>query len=202
VLSAGPILARLDRDTAEFHLQAERCWRHLLESADASRDEYARQLSVEYGFQAPFEAACAYTPGLSQVIDLRGRARAGLIAQDLLMLGWTPAQLTAMHTRTIAPFQDPAEALAWMYVAERPTQIFEAVRLQLTSRFTDLIRATTYLSAYEGHASRRWAELGTSLDQICTTDRVRERVAAAAREAFEALIGWHRSHGPALRSVG
>lgn len=202
VQAAGTTLARLDRETAPLHADAERCWRHLMESDRATRQDYAKQLCVSYGFEAPFEAACAYTPGLSQVIDLRGRARAGLVAQDLLMLGWAPSQITAMHTRDIAPFQDPAEALAWMYVVERPTLMYEAVRQQLTARFTDLVRATTYLSAYEGHTSRRWAELGTALDRLCTSDQVRERVTAAANEAFQVQIEWHRSYSPALRSVG
>jgi heme oxygenase len=199
--AAGTTLAHLDRETAKFHSDADRCWRHLMESDDAKREDYAKQLCTTYGFEAPFEAACAYTPGLSQTIDLRGRARAGLLAQDLLSLGWKPAEITAMQTRSIAPFQDPAEALAWMYVVERPTLLFEQVRFQLTARFTDLVRATTYLGAYEHQASRKWADLGSALDRLCTSDKVRERVTSAAVDAFEALIAWHR-HSPALRSVG
>lgn len=199
---SGTTLAYLDRESAKFHPEAERCWRHLLDSNDATRDDYAKQLSVTYGFEAPFESACAYTSGLSHVIELRGRARAGLIAQDLLSLGWTPAQITAMHTCSIAPFEDPAEALAWMYVVERPTLRFDDIRHQLTSRFPDLVRATLYLRAYEHQASRRWAELGTALDRLCSSDKIRDRVSVAAADAFEALIAWHRSHGTALRSVG
>lgn len=200
--AAGTTLARLDRDTAVFHAEADRCWRHLMQSRNATREDYAKQLCMAYGFEAPFEAACAYTPGLSQVIELRGRARAGLIAQDLLMLGWSPTQITAMHTHSLEPFQDPAEALAWMYVVERPTLMFEAVRNEITARFTDLTRATTYLSAFEGCTSRRWSELGTALDRLCTSDKVRDRVLESATHAFESLLMWHRSHGPALRSVG
>jgi heme oxygenase len=202
VQPSGTMLAQLDRETARFHADAERCWRSLAESDRATRQDYAKQLCLTHGFEAPFEAACAYTPGLSQVIDLRGRARAGLLAQDLLTLGATPSQITAMHTRSIEPFQDPAEALAWMYVVERPTLRFEAVRQQLTSRFTDLTRAMTYLSAYEGQTRRRWADLGSAFDRICTSDTVRERIADAATDAFNTLLEWQRSHGPALRMVG
>lgn len=199
--AAGTTLAILDRETAKFHRDADRCWHHLMESDAATREDYAKQLCTTYGFEAPFEAACAYTPGLSHVIDLRGRARAGLLAQDLLTLGWRPSQITAMQTRTIDPFQDPAEALAWMYVVERPTLLFERVRFQLRARFTDLVRATTYLGAYEHQTSRKWADLGTALDRLCTSDMVRERITSAAIDAFEALITWHR-HAPGLRSVG
>lgn len=199
---AGTTLACLDRDTVDFQLPAERGWRQWMESDAATRADYTKQLALTYGFEAPFEAACAYTPGLSQAIDLRGRSRAGLIAQDLLTLGRNPSEITATHTHGIAPFQDPAEALAWMYVVERPTLIFEAVRLQLTARFTDLTRATTYLSAYEGQTNQRWAELGRALDRVCTSDKVRERIAAATTDAFKALLAWQGSHGAVLRSVG
>jgi heme oxygenase len=102
----------------------------------------------------------------------------------------------------VAPFQDAAEALAWTYVVERPTLIHGDVREELTSRFVDLARATSYLGAYEGTASKRWAELGIALDQLCVSEKVCMRVIEAARAAFRALIAWHGTSDPALRSVG
>jgi heme oxygenase len=199
---AGTTLARLDRETSRFHVDADRGWRHLLSSKEATRDDYIRQLFVSYGFEAPFEAACAYTPGVSQLIDLRGRARSGLIAQDLLSLGVSPDRLTSAATCDITPFQDGVEALGWMYVVERVTLGFEDIREALMSRFVDLRRATMYLSAYEHTASRRWAELGIAMDRVCTSEPLCHRVCEAATAAFEAKLTWQRSHGPALRSVG
>ena len=199
---AGTTLAQLDRETGRFHAEGDQLWRHLLHSPDATREDYVRQLEITYGFEAPFEAACAYTPGLSQVIDLRGRARSGLIAQDLLTLGGTPEQIATLHTHDVEPFQDAAEALGWMYVVERPVLIHEGVRNALVTRFFDLGRATTYLTAYERQTSRRWAELGTALDRISSTEHVRARVLEAATSAFRALVQWQRSHASTLRSVG
>jgi hypothetical protein len=58
---------------------------------------------VTYGFEAPFAAACARTPGLAHAIDLRGRARSGLIAQDLLSVGWTPRDIASASTCVLGP---------------------------------------------------------------------------------------------------
>jgi heme oxygenase len=199
------MLARLDRETNAFHTDADRGWRRLLAAA-ATRDDYIHQyihqLTVTYGFESPFEAACSYTPGVAQVIDLRGRWRSGFIAQDLLALGCGADEIPKVRCYSFAPFQDAAETLGWMYVVERHTLIHGEVREELASRFVDLARATTYLSAYEGTASKRWSELGIAVDQLCVSDKVCKRVIDAARAAFQALIDWQRTSSSGLRSVG
>jgi heme oxygenase len=200
--SGGTTLALLDRETRTFHAEADRGWARLLRDSSTARDDYLHQLSVAYGFESSYEAACSYTPGVGQAVDLRGRWRSGLIAQDLLTLGCTAHDVEAMRCYSLAPFQDAAEALAWMYVVERPTLIHEDVRDELVSRFVDLARATTYLCAYEGAVSKRRAELGIALDQLCISDKVCKRVIEAARAGFHALIEWQRTSNPGLRSVG
>lgn len=201
VPSGGTTLALLDRETRTFHVEAARGWIRLLRDNSTTRDDYLHQLSVTYGFESSYEAACSYTPGVGQAIDLRGRWRSGLIAQDLLTLGCTAHDVEAMRCYSLAPFQDAAEALAWMYVVERPTSIHEEVRDELVSRFVDFARATTYLSAYEGGVSKRRAELGIALDQLCVSDKVCKRVIEAARAGFHSLIEWQRTGTPILRSV-
>jgi heme oxygenase len=199
--SGGTTLALLDRETRAFHSEADRGWDRLLHGSDATRDDYIHQLTVTYGFESPFEAACSHTPGLAEVIDLRGRGRSALIAQDLLALGLAVGDVRSIRCCSLAPFQDAAEALAWMYVVDRQTLIHADIREELTSRFVDLARTAYYLRAYEGIASKRWAELGIALDRLCTSDKVCKRVIDAARAAFHALIEWHVST-PVLRSVG
>jgi len=139
------------------------------------------QLIVTYGFELPFELACSHTPDLAQAIDLRGRSRSTLITQDLLALGCSMCEVKAIRYCELAPFQDAAEALAWMYVVERPTLVHGKIREELRSRFVDLSRVTTYLSAFEGNASKRRMELGIALDRLCVSDRVYKRVVQAAR---------------------
>jgi len=198
---SGTMLARLDRETGGHHSESASAWKRLIES-NAARDGYARQLTTTYGFEAPYEAACQYTPGLAQTIDLRGRWRSGLIAQDLLALGWTPDEITRLKCRSVAPFQDAAEALGWMYVVERATLFHVDVRDALVERFVDLGRACSYLGAYERSVSRRWSELGIAIDRLCTSQRVAHRVVDAAREALAATCEWQRASEPLLRSVG
>ena len=202
VLSEKTTLALLDRETRAFHAEADHGWNRLLYSSDTTREDYIHQLTVTYGFESSFEAACSYTPGVAQVIDLRGRSRSGLIAHDLLTLGCATDDVKTIRRYSLASFQDAAEALAWMYVVERSTLIHGDVLEELTSRFVDLAHATTYLSAYEGIESKRRAELGIALDHLCVSDKVRKCVINAAHTGFHALIEWQRTSNPVLRSVG
>lgn len=200
--SGGTTLTLLDRETRTLHGEADRGWVRLRRDGNTTRDDYLHQLTSTYGFESSYEAACSYTPGVGQAIDLRGRWRSGLLAQDLLTLGCTAHDLEATRYCFLPPFQDAAEALAWMYVVERPTMIHEEVRDDLVSRFVDLARATTYLSAFHGAVSKRRAELGIALDQLCVADKVCKRVVDAATAGFHALIEWQRTSNPPLRSVG
>jgi heme oxygenase len=195
------MLARLDRAMAPLHAAVDREWYQQLRDRGPLRTEYFRWLTVAYGFESPFERACSHTPGLADAIDLRGRWRAGLIAQDLLALGAAPDDIPRIRCHGAARFQDAAEALAWMYVVERPTLHHGELRDELTCRSAELARATAYLGAYAGTASRRWAELGIALDRVCTSDPVGARVIEAAHAAFDAWSAW-RTAGEPLRSVG
>ena len=194
------MLAQLDHETGVHHTVVNRPWKQLLGGSGYSREDYVRQLVTTYGFEAPYETACAYTPGVSQVIDLRGRWRSGLIAQDLLTLGWAADQITQVKCYSRAPFQDAVEALGWMYVVERSALMHLDVRDELETRFFDIGRACTYLGAYESTINKRWAELGIALDRFIGSNRVADRVIAAAQEAFAALNQWRRACDPGLRS--
>jgi len=196
------MLARLDRETGAFHREADGGWHRLLQGAKVAREDYLHELTLTYGFESPFETACSFTRGMAQTIDLRGRSRSGLIAQDLLTLGCAADAIPKLRCYSLEPFQDAAEALAWLYVVERPTLIHDDVREELTSRFVDLAPATTYLSAYEGIASKRWAELGIALDRLCVSYKICKRVIDAAHAGFQALIDWRRTGSSGLRSVG
>jgi heme oxygenase len=195
-------LALLDRETRALHAEADWGWHRLLRDDGMTREEYVHQLTVAYGFECPFEVECSYTPGLGQMIDLRGRSRSMLIAQDLLALGRAVDEVKAVPCHAFAPFQDAAEALAWIYAVERPTLIHDEVCDRLTSRFRDLWRATSYLNAFESDASKRRAELGIALDRLCVSDTICMRVIEAARAGFHAMIEWQRANSPALQRVG
>ena len=194
-------MALLDRETRPFHAEADQGWEGLLRG-HGTLDAYVHQLTMTYGFELPFELACAHTSGLPDAINLRGRSRATLITQDLLALGCTADEVKAIQYCALAPFQDAAEALGWMYVVERPTLIHGRIRKELTRRFVELSRATTYLSAFEGYASKRRMELGIALDRLCVSSKVCGRVVDAARTGFQALIEWQRTNSPVLQNAG
>jgi heme oxygenase len=192
------MLARLDVQTRGLHADADQSWKQLLDG-NITRDEYTRRLITVYGFEAPFEAACANTPGLGDVIDLRGRRRTRLVERDLVALGWTPEGVATLPCYTLVSFRDVAGALAWMYVVERATLLHDRVRRGLVAQLPELAVAIAYLSAYEQMATRRWAELGMALDRTCTTAGLRDHVVATTRDAFAHSLAWQRVHDLAIR---
>jgi heme oxygenase len=186
--AASRVLTRLNIETRAQHPEADTGWLELM-SLDASRPRYLYQLMATYGFEAPIEAALALTPQLSDVVKLRQRARSGLIVQDLLSLGLTPARIARLpQCSQIVPFRDPSEALGWMYVMERTTLLHDAIRRHLQAHLST-VQSWCYLSAYEGVASMRWEELGQALDAVAAATHSEDQIVAAAKLAF----GCHRS---------
>lgn len=107
------ILMRLNMATQMWHPEADEPWLRLLD-AGVTKSDYLAQLVRMYGFEAPLEGACAYTPQLGRVVELRQLTRAGFIAQDLLELGLRPVDLAAIpQCFSITPFHDVAEAMGW-----------------------------------------------------------------------------------------
>jgi heme oxygenase len=194
VESTSAALARLNIETSAHHAAADVTWRSLLEAAEPTRIEYARRLVATYGFEAPLEAALAYTPGLRAAIDVRARFRAGLVAQDLLVLGLTPSEVAQLpECFPMAPFGSVIEALGWMYVVERSTLLHADVRQHLVSCLPEIARATSYLDAYRDVAGARWLELGHALDEVARGDRERDALVAAAHAGFRCLTAWNRT---------
>jgi len=178
--------------TRMYHRLADEPWLALLRAGAIERD-YHRQLEHTYGFEAPLEAALAYTPHLRELIDLRERSRAGLLATDLISLGLTPKGVATIPQCTIAPFADATEGLGWLYVAERATLLHDSIGWQLAARFPAAAGACTYLSMYHGVARARWSALGEVLDEHASADAdAMGRLEEAARAGFRALIGWHQ----------
>jgi heme oxygenase (biliverdin-IX-beta and delta-forming) len=191
VQQASNLLMQLNLATQGFHLDADAPWLDLM-GPGRRLTTYMNRLVRAYGFEAPVEAALAYTPHVASLVDLRARARAGLIAQDLLALGIAPHQLTTLDECPITPFSSVAEALGWLYVNERSTLIHDVVRRRVLFHHPELAKSTNYLGAYHGHAGARWQELGAILDRVARTERIAEQIIESAQDAFVAQIGWHR----------
>jgi heme oxygenase len=187
----GNILVRLNLETRAVHAAADRTWLRLIAGDRIpTEQDYARALVRVYGFDAPLEAAVAYTPHFETLVDMVGRYRSGLIAQDLLTLGLTPAQVAALPQCMIEPFGGVIEALGWLYVHERATLCHDRVRRHLIARIPALATATSYLSAYTGAVGVRFDDLGRILDRYARTPELERRIMTGAHEGFRALLGW------------
>jgi heme oxygenase len=184
------LLHRLDAETAADQRSADESWLAVAR-AEGSVPTYMRLLGRVYGFEAPLEAALAYTPLVGALVDLRARSRSGLIAQDLLALGVTAGQVATLDEHAIFPFGNLADAFGWLYVSERSTRVHARVRDELVTRHPQLQRATAYLAASCGNAAvARWRQLGVTLDRVAHAPRVADHVLAAVREAYRAQADW------------
>lgn len=194
-------LVRLDVETRAFHAEADAPWLELVAPGrDVGRYGYVEQLVAAYGFDAPLESALAYTPHLAGILDITPRFRSGLLAQDLLALGLTPSAIAGLRQCMIAPFASVAEAMGWLYVHQRSTLLFEAVRTQLVDRVPEVAAATSALCIHAGRTAAMWDALGPPLDRVARTTAVEDRVVQAAHDAFRTLIAWHRRPSVAARA--
>jgi heme oxygenase len=190
MLEPSATLARLDAATRDFHGELDGYWLDLM-AQGVTRERYEAQLMRLFGFEAPLEAALAYTPGFA-VADRRDLTRSGLIVQDLIAMGMRPAMASRLpQCDEIASFRDPIEALGWWYVSERQSQLYQSIKRHLVARIPDVAKACAFLSSYDGVAAARWQQLGTVLDQQAWKHG-HEGLVEAATAAFECARRWFR----------
>lgn len=184
-------LVRLNLETQGEHAFADGLWLELCEAdRPPCEQEYMRVLVRTYGFEGPLEAALAYTPHFEALVDMTGRYRSGLIAQDLLALGLGAGQIAGISQCMIAPFASVAEAVGWLYVHERATQCHQEARTRLLERSPSLRSATAYLTASAESAKKRFEDLGDVIDRVARTSLIEDRVVSGARAAYRALRSW------------
>jgi heme oxygenase len=183
------MLTRLNIETRSEHPEADYPWLEVM-SLDTTRARYIDQLVATYGFEAPVEAALQLTPHLTEVIALRSRVRSGLIVEDLLALGLSPAKIARLpQCRSVVPFREIAEALGWLYVLERSTLLHETILSNLASRMP-MTSGWRYLSVYRGVATARWLDFGRALDSYAITEAAGDQVITGALAAFDSQQKW------------
>jgi heme oxygenase (biliverdin-IX-beta and delta-forming) len=194
------MLMLLNMVTRARHAAVDSVWLEVM-SPRLTVTQYTALLARAYGFEAPLEAAFAYTRNLATMTNLRERARAGVLAQDLLALGLSPQQVTELpQCWMIEPFRSVSEALGWMYAAERSTLLFAQLHGALRTHLPEVAGACAYLGCYDGVASQRWAALGRVLDAVAASDEQREQLVAAAHIALDCQRAWLRDESsPDLR---
>jgi len=132
------------------------------------RDRYREFLDpLLYGFRGLCRV-CPRDDAQSSTwwIDLRQRAKAGLVAADLLALGVRPQELSQIPLCTsVEVFDTIADAMGWLYVVERRTLLHTVIVKDLTPHMPDLMAgASSYLHCYEHNASTRWRDLSRAFD--------------------------------------
>lgn len=196
------MIGRLDQETAAHHANADSALNALLQPS-LTVDGYRAFLVATYGFEAPLEAALAQTTTLDTLIDLRHRARAGLLAADLMRLGMLPNAVAELPMCLSVPqFPSPAEALGWMYVAERASLSHATLCGHLLTQLPDAVApASSYLEAGSDLLGARWRQFGATLDHVANLADVADRVFAAAKAAFRCLAQWSSAR-PDDRATG
>jgi heme oxygenase len=174
-------LVRLELETAAYHREADDAWLQLL-TPFLTHAQYGAQLARAYAFEAPVEAALAYTPHVTSLVGLRARSRR--LAHDLFALDHPIGRLTP---KLIAPFPSVCEALGWLYVVERTARLHAMVLRNVCTRLPGA--PTEYLC--DDDATSRWDELGQVLDRIARTPRVTDQVIHAAHDGFRCLLDWY-----------
>jgi heme oxygenase len=197
----GSLVSRLEVATRPWHADLDAPWLHLVRH-DVTRDDYLAVLLRTFGFVAPLESACKYTPGLERMIDIRRLTHAGLIAQDLLTLGISPAELArAPQCLAITTFQHVPEALGWLYVVERSVRIQHGIRDHLQTHVSGLGNACAYLTELV-RARARWDELARSLDRLSTCPEVANELVAAATAGSACAKRWYEDEHQVRRRTG
>jgi heme oxygenase len=196
------LLMRLNVATRHWHADVDDAWLDLLRPA-VTRTDYLNQLVRMYGFIAPFESACKYTPNLTRVLDFRQLTRAGLIAQDLLALGLSPSQVSSVpQCHDIVTFAHVPEALGWLYVIERSTLLLDGIRRHVLSAMPDVSDASAYLSLYDGRVNDHWEMFGRVLDRAGAKPEHANQIQAAAHAGFDTAKHWFRTNNDRRRSTG
>jgi len=188
VKQSSATLLRVNVETAVDHAAADAPLLDLLRG-DVTRDDYLEFLVGAHGFEGAVESALWYTRGLSEYLDPRSFARAGLIAQDLLFLGYEPIEITGLPTYPAVPCSNPAEALGWLYVIERASRLHLQVREHLEATLPELTRATAYLRAADLAVGARWNSLAAAMDRASGTFRA-STILDGARAGFRAKATW------------
>jgi heme oxygenase (biliverdin-IX-beta and delta-forming) len=191
VYVASWVLTQLNLETRIHHAEVDADQLAVLDqpTPTAYRDFLART----YGFEASVESALAMCPAIDRLVDLRPRAKAGLLAADLLALGLRPHELAELPLCSwLDACDNVSDAMGWLYVVERKTLLHNAILRHLTVRMPAVMPdASAYLRCYEGVAGARWRDLGAAFDRAATPATA-NKIVAAAHQAFWSQRDWFR----------
>jgi heme oxygenase len=178
--SGSWMLAQLDFATRGHHVHAD-AGRMALLSSSVTRERYEDYLVRMFAFEAPIEARWRATEGLSTIVEVPSRFRAGFLLSDLAALAIRPELPPA------APFVGVEQALGWMYVVERGRRMHSLLGRHLARRLPQVMAiAGNYLGA-ASPCGLRWQQFGEALDRFATHHVIVDQIINAAHRGFRLL---------------
>ena len=178
-----------DRLQAETELQSGLADAHALGYVgNCSFERYREYLVRSYGFEAPFESACAMSPVVASH-TATSRPRTRYIAHDLLDLGFPAEKLLELTPCPMQPFRDLSEALGCLYVAERNVITNSLCHRHLAIHAPELAARATYLNCYGPATASRWRAFGITLERAAAKADP-NRISEAAVASFDFLDRW------------
>ena len=186
-MRASWMLCHLAQQTQLHHAAADGDRLAMMEKP--TLDRYRHHLAQIYCFEAPVEAACIATEGLDRRI-LHSHLKTPRLAADLEALGFAARDTIGID---VPRFENPADALAWLWVLHRNTLLHGLVYRCLAGKLPETMRvAGAYLSAFEGRAGALMRDLGDAMERVARRALVVERMVAAANEALRLQHQWYR----------
>jgi heme oxygenase len=195
----SPLHAQLRAATAALHGQLE-SQLDLLGAALSMR-RYRRVLEVFLGFYSPVEAQLRLLAPAAPPLGVPLQARALLLQRDLVALGMTPADLTALPQCGALPrLHEPEHMAGCLYVLEGASLGGRIIARALDQRLA--LRNDSGAAFFGGDGAGtavRWKRVLRWLEEFADSgagDGARpEKIVASACETFSALARWLQLQG-------
>jgi heme oxygenase len=193
--SREPLGVRLKRETGALHRKLE----HGLGLLDAglSLDRYRRVLESFFGYHAPIEPRIERLAAAAPPLGLELPARTRLLVKDLLALGCSPSDVSALpRCEDLPPLARPAHLAGCLYVLEGSrlggTVVARALERSLGIRGD---RGAAFFRGDCQDPTRRWRRVLGWLDEVAGSGERADEAVASACETFRTLSRWTEARG-------
>lgn len=192
----SPVLVSLRAATALQHKRLEA--RLPFFTADFTVANYKKLLAAYYGFYQSMEAqVTAVSDLLPTTLDWsRRQNKSNILRQDLLELGFSPAELADLPVWQAVPVIDSMpKALGMLYVIEGATLGGQVLKRRMAEKLgIDAFSGGAFLDVYGADTGRLWRSFMQCLAAVETPDDC-EHAALGATQMFACFETWLESQG-------
>ena len=193
-----PIHSQLRRDTAVLHQRIEQQLDLL--GPELSMRRYRRVLRTFYGFYAPVEAQLARLAPAAPPLGVPLRARAALLARDLIALGTPPSEIAQLPRCAVLPrLSVPEHFAGCLYVLEGACLGGQIIARALDEQLgVAEDRGAAFFAGDASGTAERWKRVLSWLDRFACAGAHTDEIVASACETFTALSSWAQLQGASL----